>query len=100
MKNCHCNPSKMCIEEKHGVPLENYTCKKKSLGKVSVKFTAKEIEWLENIPDGIRLAADYHDLQESMSDAVGVNSEYHKSRRVLLNTAADELQKQFEGEDT
>lgn len=67
---------------------------------MNVKFTSKEIEHLEGSPKAICIVADHHDLQESMSDAMGAPSKVHKSRRIELNKAADELQAKFEGEDS
>lgn len=101
MRACHCNPAKMCIEEKHGVPLENYACKKKAraIAKEDIKFTENEIAHLEGCPEAIRMAADYNDLQETMGEPMGFDCQFNRSRRILLNTAADELQAQFEGED-
>lgn len=67
---------------------------------MDIKFTDKEIEWLEGNPEAIGLAADYHDLNESMGDAMGASSDFHRARRIELNKAAEELQAVFEGQDS
>ena len=55
-------------------------------------FTHNEIQFLESIPEALRLVADYHDFQEILADAMGVNCPIHKTRRIELNTEAEILE--------
>jgi len=59
----------------------------------STEFTENEINWLQENSEALRIVADYHDFNESMSDAMGANCTLHRKRRILLNAEADRIEK-------
>lgn len=58
------------------------------------KFTEHELTFLETSPDALRSVADYNDLKESESDAMGESScaEHHKARRHELTREAERIE--------
>jgi hypothetical protein len=62
-----------------------------------MKFTEQELKNLEEHPDALRAAADYNDIQESQSDAMGMDScaEYHRARRIELNNEATRIEAEW-----
>lgn len=61
-----------------------------------MKLTEKEIEWLSTSPQGLRVAAEYHDLQATQGEPMGFNCSGHNRRHDELLTEAARIETEWE----
>lgn len=61
-----------------------------------MQLTEKEIEWLSTSPQGLRAAADYHDIQETQGEPMGFDCTGHRKRREELLTEAARINREWE----
>lgn len=57
-----------------------------------MKFTPDEIVYLEQSPDAMRIAADYHDLQMCMGEPMGIDTTINMRRYRDLKDEANRVQ--------
>ena len=92
------NKSKCTQSEDHcGCWEEGKNCCFCSVGG-KVVFAKREVKHLQENPDAIRIVADYHDINETMAEAMGAtnSTRHHRDRRIQLNHAADKLEESLE----
>jgi hypothetical protein len=61
-----------------------------------MKLTEQEIEWLSTSPQGLRVAAEYHDLQATQGEPMGFDCTAHNERHAELKAEADRIQTEWE----
>lgn len=64
-------------------------------GENMIIFSENEINEMGQNPNVLRAVATIHDIEESKFDSVGLDSSYHKKRRIELNAEADKIEREW-----